>query len=225
MSAASGTGVEVRHVVWDWNGTLLDDHHLVVEAFNSVLASVGGPRIDDGFYRDHFRRPLRHMYEVALDRPVRPEEWPVLDAGFHAAYEAGEENLELAPGAELALTLLDRNGSLATQSLLSMARHHHLSAQLERYGIGGAFDLVDGQLEPDDGSKSARLTRHLEALAVEDPSSVVVIGDALDDAHAATVNGARAVLYDGGSHHLADLRATGHPVAGSLLEVLEILAR
>ncbi|HEC08136.1 MAG TPA: HAD family hydrolase [Acidimicrobiales bacterium] len=214
----------VRHVVWDWNGTLLDDHHLVVEAFNAVLSSIGGPRIDDEFYRDHFRRPLRHMYEVALERPVRPEEWPRFDAGFHAAYEAGEHDLELAPGAETALTLLLRNGALASQSLLSMARHHHLSAQLERYGIGGAFDLVDGQLQPDDGSKTARLTRHLETLDVDDPSTVVVIGDAIDDAHAATANGARVVLYDGGSHHLDDLRATGHPVAGSLTEVLEILA-
>ncbi len=224
MRPSAPSGARVRHVVWDWNGTLLDDHHLVVEAFNAVLGSIGGPRIDDEFYRDHFRRPLRHMYEVALGRPVRPEEWPVLDAGFHHAYEAGEEGLELARGAEVALTLLGRNGSLASQSLLSMARHHHLRAQLDRYGIAEAFDLVDGQLEPDDGSKAARLTRHLEALAVDDPSTVVVVGDALDDAHAATANGARVVLYDGGSHHLSDLRATGHPVAGSLVEVLEILA-
>jgi phosphoglycolate phosphatase-like HAD superfamily hydrolase len=53
-------------------------------------------------------------------------------------------------------------------------------------------------------------------VAGEDPAQVVVIGDTPDDATAAQHVGARAILYDGGSHHRADLESTGAPVVSSL---------
>ena len=36
----------MRHVIWDWNGTLFDDLHIVVESVNASLAELGAPPID-----------------------------------------------------------------------------------------------------------------------------------------------------------------------------------
>jgi phosphoglycolate phosphatase-like HAD superfamily hydrolase len=33
----------IRHVVWDWNGTLFDDFHVVVEAVNAGIEPLGLP--------------------------------------------------------------------------------------------------------------------------------------------------------------------------------------
>ena len=51
---------------------------------------------------------------------------------------------------------------------------------------------------------------------------LTMIGDTVDDAHAAFENGIGCVLYDDGSHHRADLEAVGLPIADSLAEAVEI---
>ena len=55
-----------------------------------------------------------------------------------------------------------------------------------------------------------------------DPRHVVVIGDSVDDAHAARHVGARAILYTGGMTRRADLEATGFPVVDSLAEAIAL---
>ena len=57
---------------------------------------------------------------------------------------------------------------------------------------------------------------HLEALAVRG-EDCVLIGDSLDDAEAAAAVGARVVLYSGGFTDEDRLRATGLPVATTLV--------
>jgi hypothetical protein len=52
----------------------------------------------------------------------------------------------------------------------------------------------------------------------------VLIGDSIDNAHAAPVVGARVVLYAGGFTEESRLRATGLPVAASLTEVIALAA-
>ena len=71
------------------------------------------------------------------------------------------------------------------------------------------------------------MSDHLAALlahpgAPVDPQRYVVIGDALDDAVAASENGLPCVLYASGSHHPDALVETGYPVAESLVEALEL---
>ena len=35
----------VRHVVWDWNGTLVDDSLVILECVNQVLDAFGIPHV------------------------------------------------------------------------------------------------------------------------------------------------------------------------------------
>ena len=51
---------------------------------------------------------------------------------------------------------------------------------------------------------------------------MVLIGDSLDDAAAADSVGGKVVLYTGGFTHPDRLRASGRPVADTLLEAVEI---
>ena len=212
----------VRHVVWDWNGTLVDDHTAVVAAINDALAVLRLRPIDSDAFRTHFTRPVQRFYEQVAGRPIESGEWRALDDAYHDSYAAWVERLELAPDAVAALEAAEAAG--LGQSLLSMWRHQDLVALVERLGIGHFFRRVDGLAVPGGESKAEHLVAHLAALGVEAPAALLV-GDSLDDLAAARAVGARCVLYDGGTHHRHALEATGVPVAGTLTAALAAGAR
>jgi phosphoglycolate phosphatase-like HAD superfamily hydrolase len=206
-------GAGVRHVVWDWNGTLFDDHIAVVAAINDALALLSLRPIDSNAYRTHYTRPVERFYEQVAGRPIAPGEWRTLDEAYHDSYHAWVERLELAPDAGAALAAAEAAG--LTQSLLSMWRHQDLVALVERLGIGRFFRRVDGLRAPGGGGKTEHLVAHLAALEVA-PSAALLVGDALDDLAAARAVGARCMLYDGGAHHRQALESTGVPVVDTL---------
>ena len=51
------------HVIWDWNGTLLDDNWLCVEVMNTLLSSRNLPLLTLERYRDIFDFPVKNYYE------------------------------------------------------------------------------------------------------------------------------------------------------------------
>ncbi|MFP4636050.1 MAG: HAD family hydrolase [Nitriliruptoraceae bacterium] len=207
----------MRHVVWDWNGTLLDDQPLVIEGLNAALAAVGQPPIDLATYQRLYTRPVQVFYERLLGRPISPGEWETIDARFHTGYHAALDRAELTDDAHVALDAVVRGGD--SQSLLSMFPHDQLLPLVERFGLDARFVVVDGLRGDGGGVKAPHLRRHLDrvAAALSDPADeVVVIGDALDDAAAAAQVGVACVLYDGGSHPRGELEQTGVPVVDSL---------
>jgi phosphoglycolate phosphatase-like HAD superfamily hydrolase len=211
----------MRHVVWDWNGTLFDDQHLVLEGLHAVLDEAGLPPIDLATYQRLYTRPVKVFYERLFGREIPLDEWAHLDERYHDGYRAALDRAGLASDAERALDLVA--GADVSQSLLSMWRHHELVPLVGRLGIEDRFVRIDGLRGPGGGYKAPHLEAHLDAAAahVVDPADVLVIGDALDDAAAAAHVGARCVLVDGGSHPRAELETAGVPVASSLLEALE----
>jgi phosphoglycolate phosphatase-like HAD superfamily hydrolase len=69
-----GAGTGVGHVVWDWNGTLFDDHAAVVAAVNDALARLAIEPIDAESYRSHYTRPVQLFYERVAGRRIEPDE-------------------------------------------------------------------------------------------------------------------------------------------------------
>lgn len=214
----------MAHVIWDWNGTLLDDFPAIVAAVNAVLGELGEQRIEPDDYRDHYTRPVHLFYERLLGRPVEPAEWDRIDHSFHTAYRA---RMHAAPLARNGLQALHRVADAGwSQSLLSMLRHDELMSALERRGVAEHMLHVEGLRGGGGDRKAPHMARHLEHVARLRSElrgqTCVVIGDSLDDARAAKEVGVRCVLYDGGSHHRVELEQAGVPVAGDLLEALTL---
>jgi phosphoglycolate phosphatase-like HAD superfamily hydrolase len=215
----------VRHIVWDWNGTLLDDLAVVVAAVNDTLATVDRHPITIEEYGAHYTRPVLLFYERLLGRPVQKEEWLSFDLAFHDSYRRRVETATLATDARSAMAAAHQAG--ITQSLLSMYWHDELVPQVERFGLGEVLVRVDGLRGKPGDRKQAYLDQHLRAVAADlstpvDPAEVLVIGDALDDAAAAEALGLNCVLYDGGAHPVDQLAAAGMPVATSLMEAIRV---
>jgi HAD superfamily hydrolase (TIGR01549 family) len=176
----------VRHVVWDWNGTLLADLDAIVGATNAALAGTGLAAIDRDRFRRDFGRPVRAFTERLL------------------------QDCALADGAEAAIELVARAG--VSQSLLSMWRHDELLELLAQRGLAEEFTRIDGDQRFDGGPKSDRLRDHLSAQRL-DPRDIVLIGDTLDDAAAAQAVGTQCLLVaEHSSHHLPALEAAAATV-------------
>lgn len=203
------------HLVWDWNGTLLDDLDIVIMATNAAFASIGGPVVTADEHRRDFRRPVSDYYASVLGRPVSQVEFAELDGVFHASYRACLPSVSLTLDARQAMAAWT-----GTQSLLSMWFHHELVPAVDRFGL--SFLRVDGLRENlGGGFKAAHLKAHLVELGL-DGSTVCLVGDSVDDAHAATAVGARCVLYTGGFTHPDNLRGCGVPMADTLLEAVRL---
>lgn len=210
-----------RHIVWDWNGTLFDDNDAVVSSVNEVCTAFGREHIDLEYWRSIFSRPLARCYERLLERRLTEEDWARLDVLYHKSYRKLLHTARLAPGVPEVLREWSAGGR--TQSLLSMWFHDELVPLVAEWGLHGLFDRIDGlRAEIGGGSKAAHLKRHLAEQSI-DPADAVLIGDVVDDAHAAQQAGADCVLLTTGVMARPALEATGYPVVDSIPEALRHL--
>ncbi len=207
------------HIIWDWNGTLLDDLDVVVRAVNTSLTEIGWPAITVDDYRTHYRRPVRDFYASLAGRPVTETEWRGIDERFHRAYRSALASVRLAVDARQALDAHVAAG--LSQSLLSMFPHDELLPLVRHHGLAPYFVRVEGLRGESGARKAESLARHLRWIRT---GPVVLVGDTPDDLDAARVNGIACVLYDGGGHHRHDLEALGAPVASSLVEARRLAA-
>ncbi|HEX4253369.1 MAG TPA: HAD hydrolase-like protein [Pseudonocardia sp.] len=210
-----------EHIVWDWNGTLFDDALIVYLASCQVFAARGLPSVTEAEYRSAYTRPIEAFYERLFGRKLAEGEFTGFDDAFHDAYRRTMAGVTLTYGARGALRDWRLGGR--TQSLLSMFRHEQLTSLVGRYGIKDEFVRIDGLVGPGGGRKAEHLARHLAALRLA-PAAVLVVGDSLDDADAATEVGASCVLFNGGYHDRSALEVAGVPIADTMAEVLSLAA-
>lgn len=189
-------------IIWDWNGTLLDDNHASLSALNAILLRRGLETVDLDYYRKNFAFPVRYFYE-SLGVKIECEDWDALAQEYHDAYHECE--LRLAADAKDALEFVRDNG--VSQAVVSAMREDYLISDMDRFGIRPYFESVLGTNNLDGCSKLSRI-RDYVALA-GGREEYVVIGDSLHDKEVADAIGARCVFYGGGSHDPSRLREFG----------------
>jgi phosphoglycolate phosphatase-like HAD superfamily hydrolase len=183
----------MAHIVWDWNGTLLDDLHLVVDAVNSSLQHVGGSPIEPVEYQRHFVRPLHLFYGRILGRKVDDELLRVIDDVFERRYWEAYVDARLAVDAREAVDLVADRGW--TQSVASMLRHDLLVRSIMQFDLDERMTAVDGHRGRRGETKEQHMLGHVERLqrmyTGMGRTEMVAIGDVVDDAAAARRAGIR----------------------------------
>ena len=202
------------YIIWDWNGTLLDDVDAAVYALNRLLSERGLPTVTRDFYRAHFGFPARNFYiELGMD-PDR--DWERICVDFHR--HIAEAPQAIRPDAVEALELARAHG--LGQSILSALRQDLLLRDTGRDRLHGYFDEIYGVDNLDGASKLARgrqLVAQLRSRGIlPEGRALYFIGDTLHDAEVATEFGATPLLVDHGHQTAERLAATGCRVAESL---------
>jgi len=211
----------LRHILWDWNGTLLDDVAACVCAINRMLRRRGLPEIGEALYRERFGFPVRNYY-AALGFNLAAEDWDALAREFHAHYAETARGAPLRAGAAEALAALSARG--VPMSVLSACEQSILERMLAERGLDGHFERVRGLSDLYAGSKRELGRRLLRELALP-PEAVVLVGDTIHDHEVARALGCACVLLAGGHQAEERLRRCRRPLLRSLEQLPEVLFR
>lgn len=208
-------------VVWDWNGTLLDDVELALGIVNELLADHGVPVLSRERYLEIFDFPVRDYYARA-GLALGDAEFARLSERFCARFDEGLHRAPLFEGVRGALATFRGRG--LRQFLLSGTEHEALQRMLGHYGLAGAFEWAQGMrdtlAEGKVGGGEALLARR-----AIDRRRTVLVGDTLHDAEVAEALGVDCLLVATGHQARARLEARGWPVLDSLEEVVARLER
>lgn len=212
-------GQTAVHVVWDWNGTLIDDTAATWQAVCANLVALGGEPISLDSFRLFDGWPSWiGFYTRMLGRDVSVNEYIRISDQWLTHY------LPLLPSCPLTVDAVDAlDAWTGTQSLLSMLHHDNLVAECDRRSLTDRFLHVQGRTDLRVQSKTQALLDHLATLQIE-PVDVVLIGDTLGDVRAARFAGARCVLYSGGLTHPCRLADLDVPVADTLVDAIKLAA-
>ena len=219
MPANDNDNGPIRHIIWDWNGTLLDDSHACVTALNRMLRRRDMKEIDRQQYRDIFDFPVRSYY-LRLGFDFEKEDWDENAREFHTYYfEAGDESA-LRPDVVDVLTHLREQG--LPMSVLSAAETGTLEGMLSEYGVREFFSKIYGLEDPYAHTKIERGRALMDDLQLP-PAGVLLVGDTTHDYEVARAIGCRCILLAGGHQSQHRLRKCGCPVLSDLPELLALL--
>lgn len=221
------------HIIWDWNGTLLDDTEAALKTLNIMIAERGGKPIDMRFYLDNFAFPVRPFYDTIGIIAKDEGEWDYIAHEYHEVYLRQQKGLNR--GAIAALESAKAAG--CGQSILSALRQDLLEEQTAEYGIAGYFEGVYGSNNLDGASKLDRARELISSLSTQptnpptlnppthQPASFVLIGDALHDKEVADAIGVPCILCAQGSHaawRLREVAPTVETLADAVRAALKI---
>jgi len=209
--------MKYKHIVWDWNGTLLDDMWLCVNAINNVLKSRDMPLVSFKDYRNVFCFPVIEYYEK-LGFDFTKEQFPI--QAFLEYYKNRFEDCHLHKDAEVVLKKNSQFG--ITQSILSAGKQSSLAGWVKYHNIAHFFSQLIGiDNEKADGKTEAGIN-WLKS-SHHKPENILLVGDTIHDSEVAKAMGVRCVLIDIGHVSTDRLKRTGETVLPSLKSVLEYL--
>lgn len=178
---------DMKSVIWDFNGTILDDVELATRSMNELLRRRGLPTIDKATHRRVFQFPVFDYYR-RLGFDLNGEDQRDISDEFHSVYQAGIGSCSLNPGIAEALNYLEKGG--IDQFVLSAAEEEMVESWVRLHGIQGRFRGVYGLSDRLAASKTRRCRDLIEDFDL-DPSATLFIGDTDHDVAVARAVGCR----------------------------------
>lgn len=205
-------------IIWDFNGTILDDVQVGIDSADVLLERHGLPKILTlEKYHTVFGFPIIDYYK-RLGFDFSKVDYSVLAHEWVEIYLEKVKNATVRAGVCEILTKLRAFG--VPQSILSMTEEKMLKMQVKDLGVEKYFDEIYG-LNDIYASSKLELARNWRS---EHPDEkCLYIGDTVHDAESAKIIGADCVLLAGGHESTESLKNHGLPVIGAPKEILDFV--
>ena len=201
-----------KTIVWDWNGTLLDDAEISRRAINKMLKARNLSELSLEKYRDVFTFPVIDYYKkVGFD--FSKETWEPVAMEFINQYLSLLPECRLTPFAVDTLETFKQKGY--RQAIISAMQHDALLKSVSDLGIYNYFDFIGGIGDHYGGGKVDNARNYFKASGLN-PDQVTLIGDTIHDSEVAAKMGCRCVLVTTGHQSLIRLQSTGLQVINNL---------
>ena len=209
-----------KNIVWDWNGTLLNDLEVGVNTLNDMLGRRNLLPMTVEEYKRYFEFPVIRFYEkVGFD--LNGESFHDLSVDFVKTYEKYADEVVLNKDVPEVLERLQQNG--LTQFVLSALREDLLVQMIRDFSIDSRFDRICGSDNIYADGKIGRGREMLKTLSIE-PSETLMVGDTVHDSEVAEALGFDCVLFAGG-HNDEQRLLEKAPVIHSFKELILLLEK
>ncbi len=208
-----------KHVIWDWNGTLLNDVDFCCRIINRILVENNLPVLSLKKYREIFTFPVQNYYQAAgLD--FTKTSFEIMGKDFIDEYESKKLSCSLFDNAIDVLSGIQKQG--IGQSVLSAYLHDNLVSILEHYKLTKYFDNIIGLDNIYAGSKTHLGLSLVEKLNIP-KDQILFIGDTLHDAEVAEAMGVKSILIANGHQEKNKLLINNNFVLENLSQLRSFL--
>ena len=209
---------DYNYILFDWNGTLVDDLEINLSLCNILLSRRALPPVERDFYLAHFNFPIRPFYDL-LGFDWEKEDYEDVAVEYGEIYASEMEKAFLFDDVVPVLTALRSRGK--ELAIISASMQERLNEQSDRLGVSGFFSDRLGAKDNLGESKVERCRSWLRSRGAEG-NEVLFVGDTVHDAETAFAAGCDCVLISRGHNSTERLLSVGCPVFGSLAEAFEV---
>jgi phosphoglycolate phosphatase len=207
------------YLIWDWNGTLLDDAWLCVDVMNGMLRERGLPLKTLTEYRELFDFPVKDYY-LKLGFDFSKDPFDEVGMEFIVRYNMRQSEARLHPEVLAVLAKIDSNGF--SQNIVSAREQNELITETKSLDVFRYFDRIRGL---DDhyahGKTDVGLNLVREIGVTKD--KLLFIGDTLHDADVAAEIGIDCILVPNGHQSEPRLKQAQVPIIHSLNDLIGLL--
>ena len=208
-----------KHIIWDWNGTLVDDAWLCVDIMNKILFSYGLPLISLSDYRKHFVFPVKKYYRhLGFNFNKHPFERCGLD--FIDAFKKRKFEARLFKNSKNVLSELRQKG--VSHHILSANHQSVLMQTIEYFQMSSFFENICGLNHYYATSKVDVGGKLLLSIPCK-KKHVLVVGDTIHDYEVAESLGLDCLLISHGHNAKERLQQTQANVVADFFELAKFL--
>ena len=208
-----------KTIIFDFNGTLIDDCNLCLKILNYLCKEYGIKRVSKKKYLDIFTFPV-YLYYKALGFNTNEEEFKSVGSKFHAYYNnLSYKEVKLFKNV---IKVLDTLKGKYTLVCLSASHQKTLEKQLKFYGIYDYFDFVVGLNDTLANSKEQVAINFIKSNYIKG-SETLFIGDSIHDLEVANAIEASCYLLSTGHTSKKRLLNETNNVITDIKKVLKIV--
>jgi len=207
----------VQYVLWDFNGTLINDVDICLQNMNNLLEKHKKKPIDLTTYRDVFTFPVIEYYK-RVGIIENDDEFEPIAHEWMNGYYTMEKDLRIFDDTVENLERVRKQG--LNQGVLSASSIKQLRRLLDKFNLTQYMDHILGL---DDIFAKGKVEIGLEFIKQHhlSPDQVVLIGDTLHDYEVATKMGIQCILFAGGHQSYKILSQTNGPVVEKIKDIFD----
>ena len=198
--------MKYKHIIWDWNGTLLNDTALCVALLNQSGSKRNIPKISIQQYREKFLFPIKTFYE-SVGFNFDNESFEDTNQEFHDSFAKQFKTLALQPFAKETIIKISKTNTV--QSILSATMQGKLTEQVGFFDLQHYLENIVGLSSTPSGYGKEYEGSEL-MMGVDIPASeTIIIGDSVLDFSVSQSLGIDCALVYNGHNDMNRLKATG----------------
>jgi len=206
----------MQTIIWDWNGTLLNDLDFCISTINKLLQKRALPLLNSDSYKEVFSFPVKDYY-AAIGFDFEKEDFAIPAREFIDLYDSGVNNCGLQPFSVDVLMHFKKLG--IRQFVLSAMKQDMLIHTLRHNNILNLFEGVAGLNDHYAVSKIERGEQLISEFKINRDNSTI-IGDTIHDYEVAEKLGIECILVADGHQSEERLKSTRARVISEIRELM-----